>query len=766
MNPPNYRRALVIASYCGTALGCAGLAYLLQWPPALTGFLCATLAMLPPALRLSRERAEAGRRQEQTQSFVQRLLDVIPEPVYIKDEQGRYVFVNEAFAQRRHQDAQSIIGRTAAELAPDADTIKLVSDEDARVLAGASIFKEDRVRNPLTGTVNYRIVTKGSCLDAEGKRVIIGANFDITSMRTAEQQLQIALAHQTEVAENTRAFIQHILDVIPYPMYVKDANSVYLIVNKAFIRERGAPCEQILGFSPLDLAPETPQARRSIEEDRRVLAGHALQKEEGGQHPLTGELYFQLVIKGSCPDIDGKPVIVGVNIDITDLRTSEQKLQNALDRLSEHHQHTLDFVQRILDLLPYPVYVKDAQSRYLMVNEAMARDHFMRRDQLINHMGITESASPETMRRLFEEDGEVLAGKQILREEHAQHQYTGRETFRILSKGTCANALGEPVIVGAIIELTDLRLAERELKSAFEREVKLRERTQEFIQRLIDVIPDPVYVKKAGGLYLMVNTAFAEYHQMSKEALVGAESPLMLAGPQTRDISLQEDTAVLGGQDLTKEEHTTRKATGEEVFRIVSKRRSIYFDGVPVVIGIDRHITRWRVAERELQRLAQEDMLTGISNRRHFHTEATHAVARAKRYGEALTLLMLDIDHFKTINDTWGHQTGDEVLIETVQRIRASLRGTDIPARWGGEEFIVLLPHTAMREALFVAERLRSHLAELPVTTKTSPVPVTVSIGIAEWARNEPLDHLVSRADAALYRAKSEGRNRVIVAPE
>ena len=396
MIPLTRKHALVAASYCSTALACAGLAHVLQWPAWLTGLLCAVLAMLLPAWRLSRERAEAARRQAQTQAFVQRLLDVIPEPVYIKDEQGRYTLINEAFAHRRNQSASTIIGHTAAELAPDPDTVKLVSDEDARVLAGATVYKEDRVRNPLTDEIQYRIVTKGSCLNAEGRRVIIGANFDITGMRVAEQQVQAALAHQTAVAEHTRTFIQHILDVIPYPMYIRDAQSRYQIVNAAFMQERALPREEVIGLSPMDLAPDTPQARRSMEEDRAVLAGSSLQKEEGGQHPATGELYFQLVIKGRCTDSEGKPVIVGVNIDITELRNSELKLTAALEKQREHHQHTLEFVQRVLDLLPYPVYVKDAQSRYLMVNEAMARDHFMRREQLIDHMGLTESASINT----------------------------------------------------------------------------------------------------------------------------------------------------------------------------------------------------------------------------------------------------------------------------------------------------------------------------------------------------------------------------------
>ena len=170
------------------------------------------------------------------------------------------------------------------------------------------------------------------------------------------------------------------------------------------------------------------------------------------------------------------------------------------------------------------------------------------------------------------------------------------------------------------------------------------------------------------------------------------------------------------------------------------------------------------MAERELQRLAREDALTGLANRRHFRDEAERTIARSSRYEEALSLIMLDIDRFKRINDSRGHNIGDEVLKETVQRCLGGLRGTDLLARWGGEEFIALLPHTHLAEALQVAERLRETLAASPIASSSGPVPATLSGGVAQWQSGETLDAMLSRADAALYRAKQEGRNRILPA--
>ena len=160
----------------------------------------------------------------------------------------------------------------------------------------------------------------------------------------------------------------------------------------------------------------------------------------------------------------------------------------------------------------------------------------------------------------------------------------------------------------------------------------------------------------------------------------------------------------------------------------------------------------------ELRRQAETDALTGVPNRRHLMTVAEHELARAQRYGGALALFMVDIDHFKTINDTFGHQAGDHVLIEIASRLRRSLRGSDMVARWGGEEFVVLLRDCALPDALRLAEDIRAAIAELPFGAMGS---LTVSVGVAEARASEDLTTWLERADQALYRAKRSGRNEV-----
>jgi diguanylate cyclase (GGDEF)-like protein/PAS domain S-box-containing protein len=163
-------------------------------------------------------------------------------------------------------------------------------------------------------------------------------------------------------------------------------------------------------------------------------------------------------------------------------------------------------------------------------------------------------------------------------------------------------------------------------------------------------------------------------------------------------------------------------------------------------------------ANAELQRLAVTDHLTGVWNRAYFEAAVEAEIARVARYGAPVSLLLLDIDHFKAINDTHGHLVGDRILIELTGLIGDHLREVDVLARWGGEEFAILMPHCGAGEALHAAEKLRVLVADHAFHEVGA---VTVSIGVAELQPRESDNAWLKRADDALYAAKAGGRNRV-----
>lgn len=189
--------------------------------------------------------------------------------------------------------------------------------------------------------------------------------------------------------------------------------------------------------------------------------------------------------------------------------------------------------------------------------------------------------------------------------------------------------------------------------------------------------------------------------------------------------------------------------------------------GVIASFALENGVNRAR-----LLRSGITDVLTGWHNRRYLQTRLREELARSRRDGSPLTLLLIDIDHFKRVNDNHGHMAGDRVLTEVAQRIESRIRASDVAARYGGEEFVLLLPDTDAGAARTLAERLRAAVAERPVALADGTrIPLTISAGLATVAptrEDEDLktlaDSLLARADVALYEAKSAGRDRVAAA--
>ncbi|MCL1985609.1 MAG: sensor domain-containing diguanylate cyclase, partial [Betaproteobacteria bacterium] len=190
--------------------------------------------------------------------------------------------------------------------------------------------------------------------------------------------------------------------------------------------------------------------------------------------------------------------------------------------------------------------------------------------------------------------------------------------------------------------------------------------------------------------------------------------------------------------------------------------RLIGFQGQPAVLGVARDITERKILQARLEYQASTDPLTALNNRRHFLLKADQEFLRFKRYGTTFAMLMLDLDFFKNVNDTYGHQTGDALLREFARQMRVTFRHSDILGRIGGEEFSVLLLESSLHRGIEIAERLRQLMEKSPLQLSEATVPYTVSIGVTiSSACDTSLDAIMRRADAALYRAKRNGRNQV-----
>jgi diguanylate cyclase (GGDEF)-like protein len=190
------------------------------------------------------------------------------------------------------------------------------------------------------------------------------------------------------------------------------------------------------------------------------------------------------------------------------------------------------------------------------------------------------------------------------------------------------------------------------------------------------------------------------------------------------------------------------------------------FDAAELAARV-RVALRTKARMESLAAAASTDGLTGLPNRGRLDERAAEAIAVAARYARSLACLMIDIDHFKLINDTYGHAAGDEVLRETARRLCSVCRSADFAGRYGGEEFTVLMPETDLDGAVAAGERIRVTLAAHPVRASGTEISITASVGVAAWQVDMAAhEDLYGPADRALYRAKRLGRNRVIAAPD
>lgn len=293
------------------------------------------------------------------------------------------------------------------------------------------------------------------------------------------------------------------------------------------------------------------------------------------------------------------------------------------------------------------------------------------------------------------------------------------------------------------------------------------------------VNPNPASVDRLIGyvvLEMSLQSMAEQRHELVMWTLVTAVGSLVLAGLLATLISSMV-TSEIGRINRVVE----RVRTGR-----LDARADVTASGIlrPLAIGINAMIARIAVTQEDLQsqiaqatqelraqkeaaeQTARTDALTGVASRRAFTEVAEAEMQRALRYRTELSLLMMDLDHFKGINDTHGHVTGDAVLVSFAQTVLQQVRKVDLVARLGGEEFAVLLPNITAEQSMALAERIRQAFANSPFQVDGQPLHFSVSIGVAPFDPTElTLNGWLSRADAALYRAKARGRNCVELAP-
>lgn len=327
----------------------------------------------------------------------------------------------------------------------------------------------------------------------------------------------------------------------------------------------------------------------------------------------------------------------------------------------------------------------------------------------------------------------------------------GNEIFCSLNVGLGESKLGGTVTVGSIRDVTIQREAVIEL-----------EKSKADLRAIFDKLPDTLYRTDMEGVITMASPSCFDLLGYNQEEMIGTALASYYADPEERQNTVH---AIINSKGRPIQVESRLKHKNGTIIWVSSNVSLRYgLDNNPAFIeGVARNICERKKMEAQLIEISRTDSLTGTYSRRHFIERSEEVINLMRRYQRPISLMIADIDHFKAINDNYGHQAGDISLRAFAKVCSEEIRETDILGRLGGEEFGLILPETSINEAKVLAERICKTVNALDIHIDNQTIKLTVSIGLVELCSVDgELDELMRRADLAMYQAKSCGRNQVV----
>lgn len=686
-------------------------------------------------LERARGAAEAALSEQKKLAESQRILTAAVQQsnssIVVTDAEARIIFVNAGFSRATGYASEEAIGQNPRIL-KSGKTPKKTYEELWATIAGGRPWQGEIYNKKKNGELYWEAVSISPVVDVAGRIAhYVAVKDDITQRKQAEAALQEQKSFLSTILSNEPECVK-LIGVDGTLLQMNNAGLSMLEVNSI---EAINACGGLINF----VLPEHRSAFRDMA--GRVFAGE------------TGVLEFQIegrqgtrrwLETHAAPlrDAAGKIThLLGVTRDVTRKREAEQRLTLALRGAD-------------LALTDWNIPVNT-----LVFGEGWAK--------LLGHQPQTLHPHVSTLAGLVHPE-DVPAARQAL-----MHHLKGKTPFFevevrmrhddgrwiwVLARGMAVerDSDGRALrVAGTGMDITARRQAEAEIA-----------RLSEWNKLLLNSAGDGIYGVDRQGMCSFVNPAALAILGYSAEELLGKNTHQIFHHHQADGSAYAEERCPV---DLTRRDGVRRQVEDAfirrngEVFPVHLSVTAMHENGQ--LVGVEvvfQDITRRKAMEQELKRLATTDPLTGVANRRHFIEQFEMELARIKRSGESAGFLMVDIDHFKNVNDRYGHAIGDTVLQHLAELSRRRLRRIDLFGRLGGEEFGILLPGTDSAKAWQFAEEFRRLVADTPAQSSQGEIPFTISIGVAEFKASDPApDSILARADAALYRAKDAGRNRV-----
>lgn len=434
---------------------------------------------------------------------------------------------------------------------------------------------------------------------------------------------------------------------------------------------------------------------------------------------------------------------------ISRLHRQNTALATSNELLSDQQIH----LQTLIETLPDLVWLKNAEGVYLSCNTRFENFFGAKVSEII---GKTDyDFVDKELADFFREHDKMAMEKNgpSVNEEWVTFSNDGHQELLETTKAPVYDHHGKLIgVLGIAHNITDRKKAE-----------DLLTEQKEYLETIVENEPECVKVVSLDGQLQTMNRAGLEMLEVDSLEEAQKTGLSEFVNLEHRKAFFELHKKVCSGESGVLEFPIKGKRGTERWLETHAAPLHDAQGNVTAFLGITRDITEHKVYQSTLESQARVDYLTGVNNRRHFMELAEVELARAIRYENTLSLLMMDIDFFKKVNDSHGHKTGDAVLRKLAEVSRLALREVDIIGRLGGEEFAILLPETDHREAYEVADRLRQELGKARIALGSGlPLSFTVSIGVTSLlSKEDNIDMLLNRADVALYEAKNSGRNKV-----
>ncbi len=667
-------------------------------------------------------------------SRASRSYDAIPHPALMVDTGGRILQANRAAAEMAGAEADALLGQPvhqrfhAADLDPeDCELCRAIASQ--RSMQGYILYLEPED--------SWYQLSLAPLSEDDPSMGMVQTLLDITMQIRISRDLTETVRKRRRVEEALLASEEK------YRQLVENATEIILVAQDGCIRFVNPKIEEVLGY-PMQELQDQPFLQFVYEEDRRLVGErHAARLRGETDFPVysfrvvhrDGSLRH-LEIKAVRIDWEGRPATLNFLNDVTDRRKAEQALRESEQRFRNLFEHT--------DVIPVQGY--DEQRRVVYWNPASEKLFGYRRDQALGRRLEELILSGELGQRFVEGVQRWLeAGEPLPSGERELINFRGDPVPVFVSHVMLEKANGEREMYCIDIDLGESKRIERQVRT---------------LSQAVEQSPVAVMITDTRRCIEYVNSAFEEITGYRSDDVIGRD-PSILESPTTPPERYAELWRLLREGHSWKGELESRRKNGERYWEYAYYAPVMDESGeIRHYLAVSEDITLRKKQQERILHQAHFDALTDLPNRFLSLDRLDHAIREAHRSGECVALLFLDLDDFKKINDSLGHEVGDRVLVEAAGRLRASVRSGDTVGRLGGDEFVVLLGALrAPSDALPVVESLMTRLRE-PYRLDGRELVMSVSIGIAAYPQDgQDGSDLLRKADSAMYHAKGQGRN-------